>query len=274
MEYAVRLSSTAKIPVDPRQLCPGQLRELLPPAPLAAVYFGTEFCEDLLPSSGEAAGFCARADDAGIEAVLLTPVVSPRGLGRLESLLAGLRRKEMLPAIVANDWGVLNLLHHSYPEFQRRAGRMINRGMRDPRLAEDIHTFDATGTQRVSRMHSLLARMGVVAIETDPDLQGDFLGTDQYTFQRVLHLPYVFAASGRNCLVKADGACADNFFTHGLGRPCPGHCRDRVHRVERSDTTLALWRGGNTVFYEAPRFMVEPYLARADRVVLHERPQA
>ena len=241
---------------------------------MAAAYFGTEFCEDLLPTLGDASRFCAMADEAGIQAVLLTPVVSPRGLGRLESLLAGLRDGSKMPAIVANDWGVLHLLRCSYPEFQRRAGRLINRSLRDPRLAKKIPKTDSAGSQVASRMHSLLARMGVAAIETDADLQGEFLGRDRDPFQRVLHLPYVFAASGRNCLVKADGACADDSLTRGLGRACPGHCRDRVHRVERGDTTLTLWRGGNTIFYEAPLFMVETYLARADRVVLHERVQA
>ncbi|MGB9082581.1 MAG: hypothetical protein WCD00_14895 [Desulfuromonadaceae bacterium] len=274
MEYAVRLSSTAKIPVDPRHLCSSPWRELLPPAPLTAIYFGTEFCEDLLPSHDEVSRFCDQADDAGIAAVLLTPVVSVRGLKRLESLLTSLRNQQKLPAIVANDWGVLHLLCRSYPEFRRRVGRLFNRSLRDPRLTERINTCDAGETQGVSRMHSLLARMEVEAIETDVDLQGNFLGVDPDPFQRVLHLPYVFTASGRNCLVKADGVSADNSFTHGLGHVCPGRCRDRVHLVERSDTTLTLWRSGNTIFYEAPRFMVEPLLSRADCVVLHERPQA
>lgn len=274
MEYAVRLTDRSKIPADPREFCSDSWREFLPPAPLAAIYFGSEFCEDLLPAFDEAVRFCAMADDAGVGAVFSTPVVSPRGLGRLETLLAGLRRRERLPEIVANDWGVLHLLCRSYPEFNCRAGRLINRGLRDPRLAETIQENSQVSAQRPGRMHLLLARMGVGAIETDPDLQGSFLGADPEPFQRVLHLPYVFVASGRNCLVKADGGCADNSFTHGLGDACPGHCRDRVHRVERSDTTLTLWRGGNTIFYEAPCFMAEPYLARADRVVLHERAQA
>jgi hypothetical protein len=94
----------------------------------------------------------------------------------------------------------------------------------------------------------------------------------------VLHLPYVFAASGRNCLLKAEQQTGEKNFALLLGRPCAAPCRDRCHRETRPDLNRpdqpnqTLWRAGNTLFYAANRALVAGHLARADRVVLHERP--
>jgi hypothetical protein len=274
MEYGICVNDIRTLPADPRLVCADTLRELLPPGPLRAVYFGSEFCEELLPALAEAENFCALAAAAAVEAVLLTPLVTPQGLGRVDRLLRGLASSGWLPAVVGSDWGVLELLRNSYPALQRRGGRLLNRGLRDPRLPEKTPEMESGRTDRGERLRLLLCHLGVAAVETDPDLEGGFLGEKKAGFQRVLHLPYAFAASGRNCLVKADGREPGDSFTRGLGLPCQGECRGRWHRLERPDTALPLWRRGNTVFYEVPRSQAEIHLAQADRIVLHEGPKS
>jgi hypothetical protein len=274
MEYGICVSDIRTLPADPRLVCADQWRELLPPGPLRAVYFGSEFCEELLPAQSEAESFCALAAAAGVEAVLLTPLVTPHGLGRVDRLLRGLVSSGWLPAVVGNDWGVLALLRDSYPPLQRRGGRLLNRGLRDPRLPERTPARESGRADRGERLRQLLCQLGVAAVETDADLEGGFLGEKRAGLQRVLHLPYAFAASGRNCLVKADGRAPGDSFTRGLGLPCQGECRGRWHRLERSDSPLPLWRQGNTVFYEVPPYRAEVHLTQADRVVLHEGPRS
>lgn len=273
MEYGIHVNDIGPLPVDPRDVCTASWRTVLPPGPLRAIYIGAEFCPDLLPDTAKVARFCAHARDAGIEAVLLTPTATPRGLARIEQLLAGLSSVGEAPAVVFNDWGVANLLRESFPHLQRRAGRLMNRGLRDPRLVEKETAAEAVPGDRGRRMRSLLVRLGVTAVETDPDLDGSFLGEGAEGLQRVLYLPYAFAASSRNCLVKAEGAFSiDECFTKGLGLSCKGLCRGQWHRIHRSDTTLPLWRAGNTIFYEVPPFRAEARINQADRIVLHERP--
>ena len=275
MEYGVFVSDIRELPADPRSICAGEWRDLLPHAPLRAIYFGSEFCEELIPDPATVERFCIQARQAGIEAVLLTPVVTPKGLLLVERLVQALASRGCNPAIVCNDWGVLNLLRSSYPGFCRRAGRLMNRGLRDPRLLKNSFTRDSGTGERVGRQRSLLVHLGVEAVETDADLEGNYLGEKVAGLQRVLHLPYVFAASGRNCLVKADGASsADECFTKGLELPCTGLCRGRWHQVKRGDTGHPLWRSGNTIFYEVPPVLAGTHLAQADRIVLYERPTA
>lgn len=272
MEYGILVHDVAPLPVDPRVVCAASWRDMLPPGPLRAIYFGSEFCEYLLPDAAQVARYCAHAQDAGIEAVLVTPVATPGGLVRIKQLLSDLTAAGDVPAIVFNDWGVATLLRESFPTLQRRAGRLINRGIRDPRLLEKEPLISNSAGERGGRLRSLLLRLGVSALETDPDLEGGFLGDGAEGMQRVLYLPYAFAASSRNCLIKADSALTmDASFTKGLSHPCSGVCQEEWHRIDRSDTALPLWRVGNTVFFEVPKFRAETYIGQADRIVLHER---
>ncbi|TWJ18729.1 hypothetical protein [Geobacter argillaceus] len=273
MEYGVRLTDSRQLPADPRTICPAEWREILPPGQLRALYFGTEFCESLLPPVGAAAAFCLVAREAGLEAVMLTPLVTDKGLRQLDLLLERLITGGWAPEVVFNDWGVLNLLRQRYPDLPRRSGRLVNRALRDPRVVEARPDSGSGQPDRGKRVRTLLAQSGVTAVETDPDLEGGFLGAAAGSMQRVLYLPYLFVASSRNCLVKADGArTADECFTKGLGIPCNGRCQGRWHRVRRDDTSLPLWRAGNTSFCELPHRLAAAHLSQADRVVLFERP--
>ena len=114
MEYGICVNDIRTLPADPRLVCAGKWRELLPPGTLRAVYFGSEFCEDLLPTLAEAENFCARAATAGVEAVLLTPLVTQQGLGRVDRLLHGLVSSGCLPTTAGRQplltrpwWGTI-----------------------------------------------------------------------------------------------------------------------------------------------------------------------
>ncbi len=272
MEYALRLSSPGPLPEDPRWLCPSNWQALLPEGPLKAIYFGSEFCQDLLPGCEEAEQFCALAREAGIEAVLLTPVVRADGLCRVETLVSDLKSQGWSPTLVFNDLGVLRMLRNEHPQIKRQAGRLINRALRDPRLAEQPSTAQTTESTRGGQIRDLLSRFGVAGLETDPDLEGTYLGDGTDGLQRVLHLPYAFAASGRNCLLKAETRKEEKNFAKLLSRPCSAPCREHWHAEERTDLEFPLWRAGNTLFYEVPRTAVEAHLHQADRIVIHERP--
>lgn len=272
MEYGLAVAAPAELPADPRSWCSAPWRETLPEGEIAAVYFGSEFCEHRLPSAREAATFCRFAEERGLEAVLLTPLVRAPGLEAVAHLLDRLRGEGHAPSVVFNDWGVLSLLRERHPTLARRGGRLLNRALRDPRLAaEGVVPRPEGGEGRASHLRALLLRLGAVAVETDPDLEGGFLGPAG-SLQRALHLPYVFAASGRNCLPKASESGETDSFTRGLGSGCAAPCGGEALSEVRADTALPLWRAGNTLFYEAPRALALGHLGQADRVVLHGSP--
>lgn len=274
MEYGIRLVTPHAPPPDPRDLCPAAPARALPEGPLTAIYFGTEFCEDRLPDAAEAEAFCALARDGGWRATLLTPVVTTEGLGAVERLLDDLAGGGWAPDVVFNDWGVLRALRERHPRLSARAGRLLNRALRDPRaFAGGARAASPPGVDaaRGVRLRRLLAQFGVAALETDPDLDGGYLGDGSAGLDRALHLPYALAASGRHCLFKA-AALPGRGIGQLLADPCPRPCRDGPARADRPDCALPLWRAGNTLLYEVPWEAALPYLAEADRIVLHEAP--
>jgi hypothetical protein len=275
MEYGLRLKSLDSTPADPRDACPRPWRHLLPEGPAVALYFGSEFCEDRLPDVDGAQALCATACNRGWEPTLLTPLVTPAGLAIVHRLLSGLAVNGWQPAVVFNDWGVLGLLREHHPSLQRRAGRLMNRSLRDPRAYRDAPAGFAThdGSRHI-RLRRFLAEAGVSALETDADLDGGYLGDGPQEssggLARALHLPYTFAASGRNCPLKALLYPEGDGFSKSLADPCTAPCRSGPVPVRRDDVSTPHWRGGNTLFYEIPQEVARTWLEHTDRVVLHE----
>ena len=275
MEYGLRLTSPERPPADPRDAAPPAWRKWLPQGSAVALYFGSEFCEDRLPDLCEANAFCELARELGWEPTLQTPLVTPAGLRRVEVLLAALAANGRTPAVVFNDWGVLELLRERHPALPRRAGRLLNRSLRDPRAYRDAPAGAATHqSSRFARFRRMLASLGAAALESDADLEGGYLGDgpgeDASAPSRALHLPFTFAASGRSCPLKAALYPEGGGFAKSLADACPAPCRGRPLQVRREDTPLAHWRAGNTLFYEIPLEVARDWLLHADRIVLHE----
>ena len=273
MEYGLRIATADSTHKSPSDFLDASLFELCPDAPLTALYFGTEFCQELIPDIRETEAFCDYCSAHSLEAVLLTPIVTQRGFRRLQRLFDDLSSRGLFPAVVFNDWGVLELLRTRHPSFPLRMGRLMNRGLRDPRL--DIKPLGSAGenTERGAGIRNLAASLGVSAVESDADLEPGFLGAGARGLQRALHVPFTFASSGRNCLEKAAAAPASKgIFTHGLNSGCSAPCRDVCRKEHRRDTQKEMWRAGNTLFFEAPPEWITRHAALADRIVFHEQP--
>lgn len=269
IEYGIRVDSVDEAQGDPRDRCPPSWRALLPHGPLGALYFGSEFCEDRLPDVPAATALCRRARELGARPTLLTPIVTARGLRAVDTLLGALVAAGCAPAVVFGDWGVLGLLRERHPALPRRAGRLLNRSLRDPRAYRDApRGSPAHDAARFERLHRMLAAQGVEALESDIDLDGGWLG-DGAALARALHVPYTFAASGRACPLKAGFHAEGGGFAKALAEPCPAPCRGKPLPVRRDDTPLPHFRGGNTLFYEVPGDAAEAWFGRAERIVVH-----
>ncbi len=273
MEYALRIATLESAYESPGEFCPAAMRELCTDAPLSALYFGSEFCQELLPGLKQAETICSHCAERGLEAVLLTPLVTHKGLNRLSRLLGSLSKRGWAPAVVFNDWGVFELLRTRYPALPRHMGRLMNRGLRDPRLEMKAMPPAGENTGRGAGIRKFAASLGVSALESDADLEPGYLGTGAEGLKRALHVPWTFASSGRNCLEKAAASPAEKgLFTQGLSSGCSAPCRDLCRPEHRQDTQKRMWRAGNTLFFEAPQEWIARHMALTDRVVLHQRP--
>jgi len=273
MEYGLRISTLDDVCARPVDMGTPEGLEAPADSVFTSIYFGTEFCQELLPGGDDALAVCSYCRAKGRQAVLLTPIVTQRGLERISRLLQTLVENRFLPVVVFNDWGVFELLRHAFPTLNLRMGRLLNRGLRDPRLDMERHGAGADNLQRGSRIRRLAAAAGVVAVESDADLEAGFLGDGSEGLERTLHIPFTFVTTGRNCLEKAAHANQGRgMFTRGLRSGCSAPCRGNCKQETRPDMLNPVWRSGNTLFVKAPPALIARHTALADRVVLHVRP--
>ena len=273
MEYGLRIATPESTLKSPGDFCDDALWKLCPEAPLKALYFGSEFCQELIPGKRDMEIFCEHGKARELEAVLLTPIVTHKGLDRLARLFDHLTGQGWFPAVVFNDWGVLELLRKQFPALPRRMGRLMNRGLRDPRLKMQAVDPAGENTHRGAGIRRLASSLGVSAVESDADLEPGFLGPGSDHLTRTLHVPFTFASSGRNCLEKAAAAPAGKgLFSQGLNSGCSAPCRGIYRQEHRQDTQVDMLRAGNTLFFKTPPEWLSRHIKLADRVVFHEQP--
>lgn len=198
------------------------------------LYFGSEFCQHLLPTEDEIREATAIADERGWEFTLLTSYSTDEFVQRACDRLARLLEWTVgrAPEVVVNDWGILRRVRAEFADkVDLRLGRGLNRMQRDPRLPdvgpEHLGGDSPPETWRQSSLHNsgfqlLLQELGVSGVELDLPLVGlDALPASDLPTS--LHAPWGMVASGRICMVNAWGKPASRRFVPPMH--CDAPCR-------------------------------------------------
>ena len=218
------------------------------------LYFGAEFCERLIPDPAEALRVADFAHGRGLALTLMTPYVTDSGLERLSPVLDALRDEQMPVEVVFNDWGVLDLLRHDYPEFVPVMGRLLNKTKRGPRIMNIIdklpgscRNYFESCVLSVGEACDFLKKRSVYRVEFDNQLQGIRLENTDPGIAKSLYVPYVFVSTTRYCLSVG---CDDPGRMDFVGvQPCSRECRDYVFQLDNPVMRVPLLRRGNAVFY-------------------------
>jgi hypothetical protein len=183
------------------------------------LYFGSEFCEHLLPSPKTLATALELAHAQGLRFVLLTPIASPQVLRDLAGLLPRLPPSAQ---VVVNDWGVAQFVAEAAPHLSRLAGRILCRMIKDPRLGNSEWAPQCSHALDSPHLRTILARLGLQHIELDVPLfaeSGDF---SRLPMRKSVHLPYAFVAKGRMCRPGSLSIVGPERFA--VGRQCHKEC--------------------------------------------------
>ncbi len=97
------------------------------------VYFGNEFCENLIPILDTLKKWYFFIKTKNKEFTFVTPFVTNIGLKKLESLLAFLNYQKN-NEVVFNDWGVFKLMKDNFKNLNPVLGRLLTKQCRDPRM--------------------------------------------------------------------------------------------------------------------------------------------
>jgi hypothetical protein len=198
------------------------------------VYFGGEYCENMIPSSKALLHACHLL---GNKLTWVTPIVSEKGIKKIKEILPHLKSCEAME-VVFNDWGVFHLLK-PFKHIKKIQGRVLTRQTKDPNLSYVIsNLYQKTGS-KIAAFIKDHAKLGSIPEETTGYygeisengifLQGflkecgierielDFLSCgNRLTFPKWLkasvYFPEICMTVSRNCEFKKDysGDCGLN----------------------------------------------------------------
>ena len=232
------------------------------------LYFGSETCEHLLPSTSDIIDVYSVAREKNVNFTLVTPWLGQKGLKRLHDVFAALDDEKILGGIevVVNDWGALRLLNECTDNRPRIClGRLLNKQCTDPRLSE----WNESATVSSQYCHSsadnetvldFVKHLGVVRLEYNNPLHGVQRATK---FPASLYHPYFILSVSRICPV-ANWHHNKRFREIG---PCKMECRQGVFELKYEFFSRKVFFKGCGQFMCNPQLPVDMSNLGFDRIV-------
>ncbi|MGG3823504.1 hypothetical protein AB4J90_11245 [Geobacillus thermodenitrificans] len=250
----------------------------------ARLYFGSEFCQYRIPKTTELAEAYAFARKRGYGFTFVTPYVPERGMKKLLPLLEWLQEEGDDVEVVVNDWGMLYMVASSFPSLRPVVGRLLNKMIRDPRVAYLYDRPEAPLPAKeaffrssfdVATFQTFFQRLNVKAIEYDSFLQPVYPPALDVPIS--LHLGFAVIATGRACLVGTLHQLKEHKFKGTV--PCKQQCCHYIaelvnKRTKLSELPVRVFQKGNTSFYQQTPELVEKGIDWAEengvwRLVVH-----
>lgn len=215
------------------------------------LYFGTEFCQRLIPSSYQlkkALEFCRVKN---IEFSLVTPLVTNEGLARLKPLFKIISELDGEKEVVVNDWGLLRFLTNNYSFFGLVLGRLLNKQKRDPRIKQfwpkwpqEAKKYFKLALGESLFTASLSKSFKLNRIELDNLLQG--IERQNFQLKASLYYPFVYLSTTRYCLTAM--AFSQEPFKRKTSFFCEKNCRKHCFFFTSDDMPVRIYLIGNTQF--------------------------
>ena len=234
--------------------------------------FGTEFCENLLPSPDALRDL--RRALSGRDFTLLTPYAGNAGLARIRALL-----NELPPGdeVLFSDWGVLSILRRDFPHLIPVQGRLLNKSLRDPRIMGQYADAGPAHPSLVVLQQSnlsapsylgLLEQFGVQRVELDHLPQGTDTAFARQGIKVSVALPYGVISTSRVCQAAGLGYRPPDKFQPAA--PCRHECQPPLLEYTYTTSPFAnqdqrFWLKGNTYFYLHPPAALDTLLALVAR---------
>ena len=226
------------------------------------VYFGSEFCQYRLlplPLVKRALKFCWENE---LEFTYVSSYVHDEKFEQLIEIANYLQQAATSNSrgieFVVNDWGVYHYVKNNCPNLHIVIGRLLNKNIRDPRVAkyynddrapENGRNFFQESGLLSSSFRSFLDEGRVVGLEFDELIQGQRLADDsEYT--TIFHYPYGCVASGSACMVGFMNEEKKNKYR---GNPtCQQQCQSYLFELKNraiTDLDQRMIQKGNTAFF-------------------------
>lgn len=227
--------------------------------PVERVYVGDEFCVHRLPDVAALENLSGIASTKGWDITLLTPPVTDDGLKKCALLFRFLEKAVPGSEVVANDWGLVRLLNERHPSLPVAAGRLLNKGFKDPRLSdadrvaqisEDAEELLKYSTFDCPEFREKARRCNIRRLERDLLPFGELRMMATKGLGTSVYFPFGYVSTGRVCWIAS-------FNNPGRRKFCPlevcqGQCEGLLLELGGPQFGFRMFQGGNTVFYLYP----------------------
>ncbi len=193
-----------------RQMVVKALRKSHPDIALTHVYFGNEFCQNLIPRLSHVETAFTQTMEKGLKFCLVTPYSTIEGINRLKPLLNYLDQQDQKSDIIVNDIGILRMIHQDYRNLTPVLGRIMDKLDREPRnktsCDKEVDNRLITKAEKeviygVPAYRDFLKKSGVKCVEFDNVASSQLIDFTQLKFKVSVYLPYGFVTTGRVCMI-------------------------------------------------------------------------
>lgn len=252
---------------------------------ISHLYFGSEFCQYRIPTLEEVEAAYTLCKELQYTFTFVTPYVPQSGLNKLIQIFSWLNEQRNDIEIVVNDWGVCYHVTKNYDHLLVNIGRLLNKMIRDPRIA---HLYDdeeaperaksvfMSQTLSTPYFAQFLKRMNVNRIEFDSFIQPIEKTVDNFGMKATMYVGYGVVATGRSCLVGTLHKAKEDKFRGDI--VCKQQCVRYVAKMDHKQEALGqlqvnTYQKGTTAFYEQTDQLIDKSLKEAlelgvDRLVI------
>lgn len=239
---------------------------------ISRIYIGDEFCPHRLPRLEDLKALLQLAEGKGYGVTLLTPVLTDPQIERVSPLFDHLSRLRPETEVVFNDWGVMTLLGKRFGLENLSAGRVLNKGFKDPRLADAEHLARIspearellnTDTFHDPSFQERMQQLQVRRLEHDLPPYGDEYDIGFGALPAAVYFPFGVITGGRVCWMAGFGRPARDKFVPVAA--CARRCNSVALKLESPDFALPVFQNGNTVFYRYSDTRLSALFAEARR---------
>ena len=228
---------------------------------VSRIYFGTEFCQRLLPSPEVIRNRYEIVKQHRVPFTFLTPYVTDDGISRVRKSLDSLSMltdsEEDGVEVVVNDWGVLSLIRRDYSGLTPVLGRILSKITKDPRIdfqnheqfRHSLNVYQKTNIT-IAAVRHMLRRFGVERVEIDMPDQRLQMDADGLGIELSIHLGLNYVMTGRICMLGSLNASAGEKFKPA--RECQRECQKYRAFAENPLLRGRVYHQGNTVFFATP----------------------
>lgn len=238
----------------------------------ARIYLGDEFCPHRLPSLSDLKAFYQCAEKKGVGVTLLTPVFTNEGWKWYTPIFEYLYSKDPMAEVVVNDWGTICFLKERYPHLQLAAGRLFNKGFKDPRLSWPDKTASFSGETKAllhgstfdfRTVQEKMMALGVTRLERDLLPYGTLRVDTASPLNQSIYFPFGYITTGRVCWIASFTQPAKQKFIPL--HQCAQLCSMSVLELKSQDAAFPIIQSGNTIFYRYTPLMVASLFKTAKR---------